>query len=95
MRHLYTLLLITFVTSTQAQITFSNQTTLLNEPTNFHSGVAVGIADMNGDGLDDIVRLNNSSVLSIEYQSAPNQPFANYTHGTVPGQCLGQWSSAT
>ena len=69
----------------QAQITFSNQTNLLNDPTLFYSGVAVGIADMNGDGLDDIVRLNEGNMLSIEYQTMPDMPFANYTHGAVEG----------
>ncbi len=85
MRHLYTLLFALLGFAVQAQISFSNQTTLLNNPTNFHSGVAVAVADMNGDGRDDIVRLDNGSMLSIEYQTAPNQQFANYIHGDVPG----------
>lgn len=34
------------------------------------SGVAMGIADMNADGLDDIVRLDDGSFLEIEYQQA-------------------------
>ncbi len=32
------------------------------------SGVAIGVADMNADGLDDIVRLDNTQFLEIEYQ---------------------------
>ncbi len=66
------------------QISFTDQTNLFQD-TNFYSGVAVAIADMNGDGLDDVVRMNGGSMLSIEYQAAPGQSFANYTHGTVPG----------
>ena len=61
---------------------FTNQTSLLSE-TDFHSGVAMGIADMNGDGKDDIVRLSEGSDLSIEYQQAPNAPFTNYWFGDL------------
>ncbi len=85
MKKINTLLFLAMAFAAQAQISFSNQTTLLKDPTTFHSGVAVAIADMNADGLDDIVRLGNGNQLSIEYQALPNQPFANYTHGNVPG----------
>lgn len=84
MRHLYTLLFLAIATATQAQISFSNQTSLLTNSTSFSSGVAVGIADMNGDGLDDIVRLGNTSNLSVEYQTTPNGAFTNYAYGEVP-----------
>jgi hypothetical protein len=83
MRHLYTLLFLAVAVAMQAQISFSNQTSLLGQGS-FYSGVAVGIADMNGDGLDDVVRLGNGSNLSVEYQSLPNGNFANYTYGNVP-----------
>ncbi|HZV44163.1 MAG TPA: VCBS repeat-containing protein, partial [Saprospiraceae bacterium] len=44
-----------------------------------HSAVPVGIADMNGDGLDDIVTLNNGHILNIQYQTPdPNRPFVVY-----------------
>jgi hypothetical protein len=85
MKQFHTLLFLAMAFAAGAQISFSNQTTLLKDPTTFRSGVAVAIADMNADGLDDIVRLGNGSQLSIEYQSLPNQPFANLTHGNVPG----------
>jgi ASPIC and UnbV/Secretion system C-terminal sorting domain/FG-GAP-like repeat/Ig-like domain CHU_C associated len=85
MKHLYTLLLLALTFSANAQISFSNQTTLLNDPTGFRSGVAVAVADMNADGLDDIIRLGQGNMLSVEYQSAPNLPFANYTHGSITG----------
>ena len=62
--------------------TFTDRTNLLSN-TNFHSGVAIGIVDMDGDGLDDIVRLDDASDLSIEYQQAPNGVFANYTFGNL------------
>lgn len=67
-----------------AQISFSDQTSLI-ENTDFTSGVAIAVADMNGDGLDDIIRLNNASNLSIEYQVGPFQPFTHYEHGPING----------
>lgn len=67
--------------SLEAQ-TFTNKTSLLSE-TDFHSGVAIGIVDMNGDGKDDIVRLDDASDLSIEYQQLPDAAFGNYTFGNL------------
>ncbi len=86
MRHLYTILMLALATFAQSQVTFSNQSTLLANPTDFFSGIAVAVADMNADGLDDIVRLGNGSMLNIQYQGQPSQAFANYTYGTVPGE---------
>lgn len=85
MRHLYTLLLLAIAAAMHGQISFSNQTSLLTDPTLFHSGVAVGIADMNGDGLDDVVHLNQGNYLSIEYQAQPNEAFGHYEHGVIQG----------
>jgi PKD repeat protein len=50
-----------------SQITFSDNTALLTNTT-LTSGVSIGVADMNGDGRDDIIRLDNASNLEIEYQ---------------------------
>lgn len=52
----------------QAQLSFTDRTDML-ESENFYSGVAIGIADMNGDGLDDIVRLDQGVFLQVDYQS--------------------------
>jgi len=57
-----------------AQISFSDKTFLLSNE-NHHSGVAMSIIDMNGDGLDDIVRLDQGTFLNIELQTLPNQKF--------------------
>lgn len=86
MKQFYACLLVALAISAKAQISFSDQTLLLNNPTDFYSGVALGIADMNGDGLDDIVRLSNGSNLHIEYQTAPNELFTHFTHGNVQGK---------
>ncbi|MCF8463595.1 MAG: FG-GAP-like repeat-containing protein [Flavobacteriales bacterium] len=53
--------------TTMAQISFTNQTANLTDPTHF-SGVAVTINDVNNDGLDDIVILDNARDLKIEFQ---------------------------
>ena len=62
--------------------TFTVRTNLLSD-TSFNSGVPMGIVDMNGDGLDDIVRLDRASNLSIEYQGAPNAAFSNFFYGDL------------
>ncbi|MBK8557895.1 MAG: VCBS repeat-containing protein [Lewinellaceae bacterium] len=60
----------------QAQVSFTNQTSLLS-PALHYSGVAIAVLDMNGDGRDDIVRMEQGHNLSIAYQGAPNQNFVS------------------
>ncbi|NNE29217.1 MAG: T9SS type A sorting domain-containing protein [Saprospiraceae bacterium] len=50
-----------------AQVSFINSNSLLVDSDN-HSGVAIAVADMNGDRLDDIVRLLDGVQICIEYQ---------------------------
>ncbi len=57
-----------------AQIGFTKHTELLT-PSEHYSGIAIGVTDVNGDGLDDIIRLDQGRILSVSYQAAPNQPF--------------------
>ncbi len=52
-----------------AQISFSNKSNLLPN-IDFHSGVPIAVVDMNNDGIDDIVRLGNGRMLTIEFQHA-------------------------
>ncbi len=64
-----------------AQVTFADSSsTLVNS--SLSSGVAMGIADMNADGLDDIIRLSNASNLEIEYQGADGI-WTNYDFGNT------------
>lgn len=72
-----------FTGAIQAQIQFVKKTGLLT-PANHFSGVAIAVLDMNGDGLDDIARMNQGFQLAVEYQTAPDQPFAHMTVGPLP-----------
>ncbi|MCC7464896.1 MAG: CRTAC1 family protein, partial [Saprospiraceae bacterium] len=67
-----------------AQISFTNQVQLLS-PANHYSGVSMAICDMNGDGLDDIVRLNQGTDLNIQYQTFAGQPFLPSATQPLPG----------
>ncbi len=66
----YFLLVILFISSIQislvGQVSFSTPDYLLEET--FYSGIAVGVADMNGDHLDDIIILDNANDINIAYQ---------------------------
>ncbi|MDZ4707896.1 MAG: FG-GAP-like repeat-containing protein [Saprospiraceae bacterium] len=74
-----------------SQINFTSSPQLISHAEHF-SGSVLGISDMNGDGKDDIVRLESSKNLSIAYQTAPGQPFRLRFFGTVSE--LEQWSLA-
>lgn len=77
------LLLLGLVTQfSMAQVSFTNRNDRLSE-TDFHSGVAIGIADMNGDNKDDIVRMNQGYDLHIEYQNGPNEVFTTRNLGNM------------
>jgi len=61
-----------------AQTVFINSNVDLQEKDQ-HSAIPVGVADMNGDGLDDIVTLDNGHILHIQYQTPdPARPFVRY-----------------
>jgi hypothetical protein len=71
-----------------AQLKFTNKADLLT-PAKHYSGVAIAVLDMNGDGLDDIARMDAGHILSIAYQTAPGQPFANNPVGNMSTES--QW----
>ncbi|MGK0210895.1 MAG: hypothetical protein ACI9D4_001211 [Polaribacter sp.] len=64
-----------------AQLNFEDSSSDLNNPT-LYSGAAICIADMNNDGLDDIVRLNDAENLEIELQET-NGTFTRINIGDV------------
>jgi ASPIC/UnbV protein/VCBS repeat protein/type IX secretion system substrate protein/Ig-like domain-containing protein len=72
------------------EVNFNNQTQLLST-SNFSSVLIVGIADMNGDNLDDIIRLQDGKDLTIEYQACGTD-FYSYSFGEV--SLNQQWSLA-
>lgn len=66
-----------------AQVSFFLRNDLLQDQ-DVHSAVPVGITDMNGDGLDDIVGLNLGRRLIVQYQTPdPARPFVRYTSEIV------------
>lgn len=73
-----------------SQISFTNQTATLLSDTTIYSGCAMGIADMNGDTLDDIIRLNAAKDLYIHYQKSDGSTFDDYSYGST--STTKQWS---
>jgi len=76
---IYKLLIILFSVATypvSAQISFVNRSDLLSGPENF-SGVAMGIIDMNQDGLDDVVRMNIGQYVNLQLQGVPTGTFSS------------------
>lgn len=83
-------ILISFIYSgISAQVTFTDRSAWLSGDNN-HSGVAMGIIDMNGDGLDDVVRLNDAKHLNFQLQSQNSQAFDALVGPTTSNN--GQWS---
>lgn len=72
--------------SSQAQVlSFTNANAKLpNNGIDYRSGCAVSVADVNNDGLDDIIRLNQSSEINLEIQDI-NGGYTNYALGTFSG----------
>lgn len=73
---LLTFLSLFFTQSIFAQISFTNRNDLLTK-SDFHSGGPVGVVDMNDDGKDDIVRMDQGYQLNFEFQNGFNSAFTN------------------
>jgi hypothetical protein len=69
-------------TSMMAQ-SFTNSNTLLT-PTTMRSGNCVAVVDVNGDGLDDIVRMHQSTDLYVDLQQRSGS-FTTYNLGNITG----------
>ncbi len=65
---------------------FTNSNNLL--PQTFHSGGCVGFADLDGDGFDDLIVLDQSNTLHTLYQT-PQGGFVDYNLGQVSN--ASQW----
>jgi len=68
--------------TSKAQFAFTNSNSLL--PIASHSGCSVTVVDVNNDGLDDILKMDQSHVLILELQKTDGT-FAHTNLGTVPG----------
>ena len=85
---------LTWSTNAHAQ-SFSNGNSAL--PATYNSGGCVGFADLDGDGYDDLVILDQSRALHTLYQS-PTGTFTDYSLGNVSGSsqwgmCVGDFLS--
>lgn len=87
MRKLYSFFSALLISSSLLSQTFSVGTL----PGSFNSGNCTGVSDMNNDGLDDIIILDQSKNLKIAYQQA-NGDFTLHSFGTVSGDS--QWGMA-
>ncbi|MCC6723324.1 MAG: VCBS repeat-containing protein [Saprospiraceae bacterium] len=76
-------LLLMLAQSSFAQ-TFTDRTSLLYLPNSFSSNSSLAVVDVNNDGKDDIVRLEDGNTVNIEYQTASNQAFNHYNFGYYP-----------
>ena len=69
--------------ATSNSVAFFDGTSRLTAPTSY-SGVAMGVADMNSDGMDDILHLQNGLQLRLEYQSPGGAAFTAQNVGAAP-----------
>ncbi|MEN9638868.1 MAG: hypothetical protein RLZZ262_736 [Bacteroidota bacterium] len=83
MKKIYSFLSAMIIVFASHAQTFSDATNLL--PNSYHSGNCTGVADMNSDGLDDIIILDNSTDLKIAYQQ-PDGSFTISSFGSVSGE---------
>ena len=81
--------LLLFSSLVSAQIGFGDSTHLLPSAPNY-SGVCIGIADMNADRKDDIIHLQNGTILYVEYQNKKNEEFISERIDTVAEES--QWA---
>ncbi len=88
----YALGVLTLATTlaTTAQV-FTNASANLSH--NASSGACVGVTDMDGDGLDDIVQLDMSTHVYVLYQN-PDHTFETYDYGEVDNSDQWGWAIA-
>lgn len=75
---------------TQAQFSFSNANARIAGALT-HSGCPVTVIDWNNDGLDDLVRLDDGHIASVDIQQ-PNQQFTHVLLGDFGGGSGWAWS---
>ena len=70
---IFLILLVVF--NAHGQITFREKPDLLEGVQEHHSGVAIGIVDLNGDGRDDLLRLSEGEFLSMAFAQNSGRRF--------------------
>jgi hypothetical protein len=91
MKKIYALSLFTSIALWGSAQTFTMDNSLITSA--YHSGGCTGVTDMNNDGLDDIVILDQSNDLSIAYQQADGSfsvsHFGSVSNAAQWGMCIG------
>jgi len=88
MRKALFLLPLMFSVVLYGQVTFTNANSQFMN-TDIHSGVGMAVADMNNDRLDDMVRLDQGNIITIDYQQLDGT-FQRETYNTVSNES--QWA---
>lgn len=83
LKFIFSLLFLTFFSLTYSQISFTNNTSLL-ENESLAGGFVMGISDLNGDNLEDIIRFQNAQIAEIEYQNTDGS-FSTFNVGSLIG----------
>ncbi|MBL7942357.1 MAG: VCBS repeat-containing protein [Flavobacteriales bacterium] len=83
MKKIYFILAAMCVTSALSAQSFTMSNGLL--PSTYHSGGCVGVTDMNSDGYDDIIVLDQSLDLYVLYQQSDGT-FDEYDYGTLSNE---------
>ena len=91
MRKILTLCGALLVSAASAQLAFTDASAVLSH--DGHAGACVGVTDMDGDGLDDIVQLDMSTHVYVLYQNA-DHTFVTYDYGQVDGSEQWGWAIA-
>ncbi|HOZ40590.1 MAG TPA: FG-GAP-like repeat-containing protein [Flavobacteriales bacterium] len=77
--------------ASMAQLAFTNASANLSNTAS--SGACVGVADMDGDGLDDIIQLDMSTHVYVLYQN-PDHSFVTFDYGQVDNSNQWGWAIA-
>lgn len=91
MKQFFTLCGVLLVSAASAQLAFTNASALLSHEG--HAGACVGVTDMDGDGLDDIVQLDFSKHVYVLYQNA-DHTFVTFDYGQVDNSNQWGWAIA-
>lgn len=89
MKKIYAFALLISMTAGAMAQSFSNNSGTL--PSTYHSGGVVGVTDMNNDGYDDIIVMDESTNLYVVYQNS-NGTFSEEFYGQVSEDA--QWGMA-